>query len=64
MTTKEPIEWRFELACAVYLADLAIVCALSLLELGSSEKFEINSFLQIVRTKMNDIHEHLQTCST
>ena len=30
-------------------------CILCLMELGSSEKFEIYIFLENVRTKMNDI---------
>ena len=36
MTTGEPIEWRFELICAVSLAGLAIICTFSLVEFGSS----------------------------
>ena len=53
MTTGEPIEWRFKLIYAV-----SIMCTFSLVDFGSSEKFDINKFylfLQNVRTTMNDI---------
>ena len=55
MATGEPIEWPFELTCAVYWAGLAIMCTFGLVEIGSSEKFEIYLFLQNVRAKMNAI---------
>ena len=50
-----PIEWRFELTCAVYWAGLAIIYTVSLVVFGLTEKFEFHLFLQNVRAQMTDI---------